>query len=62
MAYKYKNGDMIQVDIKNIFPNGIVCGEYFEDVDGNVEIYIPEGVCHTSFYIKMPKHQKSIDK
>lgn len=56
MSYKFNNGDMIQFDLKNIFPNSIVCGEYFEDVDGNVEIYVPEGICHTSFYIKIPKN------
>ena len=55
MSYKYKNGDMIQFDLKSIFPNGIVYGEYFEDDYGNVEIYIPESVCNTSFYIKIPK-------
>ena len=56
MAYNYKNGDMIQIDLKHIFQNSIICGEYFEDDNGNVEIYIPEGVCHTSFYIKIPKN------
>ena len=55
MKCNLKNGDMITVDLKTIFPNSIICGEYFEDDDGNVEIYIPEGVCHTSFYIKIPK-------
>ena len=44
------------VDLKAIFPNSLVCGEYFEDDDGNIEIYIPEGVCHTGFYIKIPKN------
>jgi hypothetical protein len=56
MKCNLKNGDMIQIDLKNIFPNSIVCGEYFEDDNGNVEIYIPEGICHTSFYIKIPKN------
>ena len=55
MKCNLKNGDMITVDLKTIFPNSLICGEYFEDDDGNVEIYIPEGVCHTSFYIKIPK-------
>ena len=59
MAYSLKNGDIIQVDLKSIFPNSIVCGEYFEDDNGNMEIYIPEGVCHTSFYIKIPKNHKT---
>ena len=62
MAYKYQNGDIIQINLKDIFPNSIICGEYFEDDDGNVEIYIPEGVCHTSFYIKVEKSPKHIDK
>lgn len=59
MAYSLKNGDMIQVDLKSIFPNSIVYGEYFEDDNGNMEIYIPEGIYHTSFYIKIPKNYKN---
>jgi hypothetical protein len=56
MKCNLKNGDMMTVDLKAIFPNSLVCGEYFEDDDGNIEIYIPEGVCHTGFYIKIPKN------
>ena len=56
MKCNLKNGDMITVDLKTIFPNSLVCGEYFEDDNGNVEIFIPESVCNTSFYIKIPKN------
>ena len=55
MSYKFKNGDIIQFDLKTVFPNSTISGQYFEDDEGNVEIYIPEGVYNTSFYIKLPK-------
>ena len=55
MQYGLKNGDMIQFDLRSAFPNATVFGEYFEDENGNIEIYIPEGENHTSFYIKIPQ-------
>ena len=62
MSCNFKNGDIIQLDLRTIFPNSTVSGQYFEDDNGNVEIYIPEGVYNTSFYAKLPKIQKGIDK
>ena len=58
MNYKFKNGDIIPIDLKTIFPNSTVSGQYFEDDKGNVEIYIPENEYHTSFYVKLPNFQK----
>ena len=62
MSYNYKNGDIVEFDLKRIFPNAIISGQYFQDDEGNVEIYISENEYHTDFYIKLPKIQKGIDK
>lgn len=62
MSYNYKNGDIITFDLRTVFPNAIIAGQYFEDDNGNVEIYVPETNCVTGFYIKLPKNQKGIDK
>ena len=61
MNYKFQNGDIIQCDLRTIFPNATVTGQYFEDDEGNVEIYIPENEYHTSFCVKLPKNKKGID-
>ena len=58
MSYNYKNGDLITFDLRKVFPNATIAGQYFEDEDGNVEIYVPETPCLTSFYIKLPKSEK----
>lgn len=55
---KYKNGDILTFDLRTIFPNATIAGQYFEDDNGNVEIYIPETELYTSFYIKVPKNTK----
>ena len=55
---KYKNGDLIPFDLRKVFPNATIAGQYFEDEDGNVEIYVPETPYLTSFYIKLPKSEK----
>lgn len=55
---KYKNGDILTFDLRTVFPNATIAGQYFEDNNGNVEIYIPETELYTSFYIKVPKSEK----
>lgn len=55
---KYKNGDILTFDLRTVFPNATIAGQYFEDDEGNVEIYIPETELYTSFYIKVPKNTK----
>lgn len=56
---KFKNGDIIGFDLRTIFPDATIYGQYFEDDDGNAEIYIPAMEQYTSFNIKLPK---SLDK
>ena len=58
MSYNYKNGDIITLDLRQVFPNATVAGQYFEDEEGNVEIYVSETPYLTSFYIKVPKNTK----
>ena len=55
---EYKNGDILTLDLRTVFPNATIAGQYFEDDNGNVEIYIPETGLYTSFYIKLPKNTK----
>ena len=55
---EYKNGDILKFDLRKVLPNATVAGQYFEDDNGNVEIYIPETDYYTSFYIKVPKNMK----
>lgn len=63
MDYKYKNGDKVSIDLSNFFTAfDIVEGEFYQDDEGNAEIYIPETKYYTSFYVKLPKIQKGIDK
>lgn len=63
MDYKYKNGDKVSINLANFFSAfEFVEGEFYQDDDGNVEIYIPEAKQYTSFYVKLPKFQKGIDK
>ena len=54
MAYKHKNGDIVSVDLRVIFQNATVYGQYFVDENGNAEIYVPESENYTSFNIKLP--------
>ena len=58
MSYNYKNGDILTFDLRQVFPNDTIAGQYFEDEEGNVEIYVPETELYTSFYIKVPKNTK----
>lgn len=62
----YKNGDKISIDLATFFSAyDDVVGEYYQDENGNVEIYIPKSEFHTEFYIKLPKDtkiKKTIDK
>jgi hypothetical protein len=54
MSYKYKNGDKIPIDLKEFFKdNHNVLGVFYEDDDGNVEIYVPETEQYTGFYLKV---------
>ena len=53
---EYKNGDKISMNLANFFSTyEFVDGEYYQDENGNVEIYIPETENYTGFYIKLPK-------
>lgn len=54
MAYKHKNGDIISVDLRAVFQNATVYGQYFVDENGNAEIYVPASENCTSFNIKLP--------
>ena len=57
-----QNGDKITVDLVHIFywyvKNHKPKAEYYEDVDGNIELYIPESKEYTEFRIKIPKDNK----
>lgn len=55
---KYKNGDILTFDLRTVFPNATIAGQYFEDDEGNAEIYISETELYTGFYIKLPKNTK----
>lgn len=54
-----KNGDKTTVDLVKIFywyvKNHTPKAEYYEDEEGNVELYIPESKEYTEFRIKIPK-------
>lgn len=55
----YKNGDKISMNLATFFSAyDDVTGEYYQDENGNVEIYIPENEFHTEFYMKLPKDTK----
>ena len=59
-----KNGDKIPVDLVNLFywcvKNHKPQAEYYEDEEGNVELYIPETKEYTDFRIKIPKNSEML--
>jgi hypothetical protein len=57
-----KNGDIVKIDLREVFENATIYGQAFIDEDDNIEIYIQEGKYNTDFYIKVPKSLKHIDK
>lgn len=57
-----KNGDIVKIDLREVFDNAIIYGQAFIDEDDNIEIYVQEGKYNTDFYIKVEKSPKHIDK
>ena len=60
-----KNGDKVTVDLVQMFywfvKNHRPQAEYYEDEEGNVELYIPEAKEYTAFRINIPKNSKIFD-